>query len=87
MMFKFCNIQYFSHTLFYQYQNLFIAHAVKDFWEQQKKKLCDERSGKDIILSGDGRNDSPGHSAQYCTYSLADMKDQAILEMTIVDVR
>ena len=87
MMFKFCNIQYFSHTLFYQYQNLFIAPAVKDFWEQQKKKLCDERSGKDIILSGDGRNDSPGHSAQYCTYSLADMKDKAILEMTIVDVR
>lgn len=44
MMFKFCNIQYFSHTLFYQYQNLFIAPAVKDFWEQQKKKLWDERS-------------------------------------------
>ena len=55
--------------------------------EQQKKELWDARAGKDIILSGDGRNDSPGHSAQYSTYSLADMADNAILQMSIVDVR
>ncbi len=42
---------------------------------------------KDVLLSGDGRNDSPGHSAQYCTYSLADMEDKAILQMNILDVR
>ena len=28
-----------------------------------------------------------GHSAQYYTYSLADMNDHAILQMNIVDVR
>ena len=39
------------------------------------------------MLSGDGRNDSPGHSAQYCTYSLAGMEDKSILQMNIVDVR
>ena len=87
MMFKFCNIQYFSKTLFYQYQSLYIAPAVNDFWEQQRSMLWNERSGKEVLLSGDGRNDSPGHSAQYCTYSLADMNDKAILQMNIVDVR
>ena len=86
-MFKFCNIQYFSKTLFYQYQSLYIAPAVNDFWEQQRSMLWNERSGKEVLLSGDGRNDSPGHSAQYCTYSLADMNDKAILQMNIVDVR
>lgn len=25
-----------------------------------------------FVLLGDGRNDSPGHSAQYCTYSMMD---------------
>jgi hypothetical protein len=45
------------------------------------------KRGKDVVLSGDGRNDSPGHSAQYCTYSLADMDDNTILQMDIVDVR
>ena len=39
------------------------------------------------MLSGDGRNDSPGHSAQYCTYSLADIEDKSILQMNIVNVR
>ena len=86
-MFKFCNIQYFSKTLFYQYQSLHIAPAVNDFWEQQRSMLWNERSGKEVLLSGDGRNDSPGHSAQYCTHSLADMNDKAILQMNIVDVR
>ena len=65
--------KFFSQALFYQYQSLYIAPAVNDFWEQQKMRLWEERAGKDVLLSGDGRNDLPGHSAQYCTYSLADM--------------
>ena len=60
---------------------------MNDFWEQQKMRLWEERAGKDVLLSGDGRNDSPGHSAQYCTYSLADMNDHAILQMNILDER
>lgn len=87
LMFNFCKLQYFSSSLFYQYQGLFIIPAINEFWDEHKKKLWDERSGKEVKLSGDGRNDSPGHSAQYCTYSLADMDDKAILEMNVVDVR
>ena len=87
LMFRFCNIQYVSKTLFCQYQSLYIAPAVNEFWEQHKQELWDEKTGKDVKLSGDGRNDSPGHSAQYCTYSLADIDDRAILQMNIVDVR
>ena len=87
LMFRFCKIQYFSKTLFTQYQSLYIAPAVNEFWEQHKQELWEKKSGKEVILSGDGRNDSPGHSAQYCTYSLADMEDHAILQMNIIDVR
>ena len=59
---------------------------MNEFWEHKKKELWDDRDGKEVIRSGDGRNDSPGHSAQYCTYSLADMADNAILQVNIVDV-
>ena len=65
LMFKFSNLQYFSKSLFYQYQSLYIAPTVNEFWEQQKKELWDARDGKEGILSGDGRNDSPGHWAQF----------------------
>ena len=40
-----------------------------------------------LVLGGDGRNDSPGYSAQYCTYSLIDAEKGNILAMSVVDVR
>ncbi|XP_028417304.1 uncharacterized protein LOC114541702 isoform X2 [Dendronephthya gigantea] len=86
-MFNFCNLQYFSSILFNQYQKLYIIPAINDYWEEHKQKCWKERENKEVILSGDGRNDSPGHSAQYCTYSLADTNDRAILQMNVVDVR
>jgi hypothetical protein len=87
LMFNFCNLQYFSSALFNQYQKLYIIPAINKFWEQHQKQLWEEKAGKEVVLSGDGRNYSPGHSAQYCTYSLADMDDQAILQINFVDVR
>ncbi|CAB4019001.1 Hypothetical predicted protein, partial [Paramuricea clavata] len=87
LMFNFCNLQYFSSTLFNQYQQLYIIPTINEFWEQHKQQVWNEKAGKDVILSGDGRNDSPGHSAQYCTYSLADMQDNTIIQMNVVDVR
>ena len=52
-----------------------------------QRELWQETAGKDVMLSGHGRNDSPCHSAQYCTYTLADMETKAILQLEIVDVR
>jgi hypothetical protein len=86
-LFKVMNMKFISKNLYNQYQNLFIAPVVQNYWEDMKKELWKGREGKDTILSSDGRNDSPGHCAQYCTYSFADMESQAILQMNIVDVR
>ena len=87
LMFNFCNLQYFSSVLFNQYQQLYIIPAINEFWEQHKQHVWENKRGTETVLSGDGRNDSPGHSAQYCTYSLADMEDKSILQMNILDVR
>ena len=51
-----------------------------------KTNLWKERENKELVLSSDG-NDSPGHSAQYCTYTFAEMEIKCILELNIVDVR
>ena len=86
-LFKVMRLQFISKSLYNQYQTLYIAPTVDDYWERMKKELWKEREGKDIILSSDGRNDSPGHCAQYCTYSFADMEAKSILKINIVDVR
>ena len=78
---------YISKMLFNQYQSLYIAPAVEEYWKVMKEEEWKERDGKDVILSSDGRNDSPGHCAQYLTYSFADMESKTILNLNIVDVR
>ena len=51
----------------------------------QAKQLSSDN--QDLILAGDGRNDSPGYCAQYCTYSLMDVNTSKIVAMTVVDCR
>ena len=84
---KIMNLKYISKNLFNQYQSLLTAPTVAAYWNGMKDELWQEWEGKKVILSADGRNDSPGHSAQYCTYSFADMESKHILGMNIVDVR
>ena len=52
-MFNFCNRQYFSSTLFNQYQQLYIIPAI-EFWEQHKQQVWQNKRGTDIVLGGDG---------------------------------
>lgn len=39
----------------------------------------------DVLLSGDGRCDSPGKSEKYCTYSLMESTDNLILHLVTID--
>lgn len=39
------------------------------------------------ICLGDGRNDSPGHCAKFCTYSMMDQTNKAIVAVEVVDKR
>ena len=39
------------------------------------------------MLAGDGRCDSPGSSAKYCSYSLMEMESHKILHVETVDKR
>ena len=81
------NLQFISKNLYNQYQNLYIAPAVNNYWEQLKTSCWAERENLDVILSSDRCNDSPGHSAQYCTYTFAEMNTKCILEINFVEVR
>ena len=40
-----------------------------------------------MVLCGDGRNDSPGHNAKYCTYVLMEEFLEVIIDVDVVDMR
>ena len=40
-----------------------------------------------VVLAGDGRCDSPGKSAKFCTYSMIEKDKNLILHFEVVDKR
>lgn len=84
MFFKFLNLKFISNTLFHQHQGLYIGPAVQEYWSTMQQNLLDERNNKDVLLSSDAGNDSPGFCAQY---SLCDAEEKVILQQNVIDVR
>lgn len=86
LLFKFLNLKFISKSLFY-HNKAFMWHQLykaigiqwgKPYWMREKTKR---------LLRSDARNDSPGHCAQYCTYTIADMVDKVLLQQNVLGVR
>ena len=70
---KAMNLQYFSQTTYNKIQADKVFPVVQELWLKEEKKVREElRDDPQVILSGDGRCDSPGHNAKYCSYTLMD---------------
>lgn len=81
LYFKVCKIFFVSHTTFLRVQKLYVNPAVKAVWHNVQENELRKVKNKDVCLAGDGRTDSPGHCAQYCTYSFMDESTSKILHM------
>lgn len=61
-----------------------VKHAWSIFQNVDLEKV--RSANKLFRLAGDGRCDSPGFSAKYCTYSLLDIETQRVCMFVIVKV-
>ena len=69
----------------FRIQEKYVTSAVDDYWRKLQRDLLAMVQAP-LVLCGDGRNDSPGYSAaQYCTYSLMDVRSNKILAVEVVD--
>jgi solute carrier family 8 (sodium/calcium exchanger) len=68
-------------------QTHFVIPEVKRYWEQMKDESWDILSGESVVLCGDGRNDSPGHSSKYCMYALMEQNLDFIIDVEVVEKR
>ncbi|KAG0444246.1 hypothetical protein HPB47_014008 [Ixodes persulcatus] len=55
-------------------------------YERRNTELLERLRGKAIDLAGDGRCDSPGFSAKYCTYTFHEATTKKIIHMEQVQV-
>ncbi|XP_062587796.1 uncharacterized protein LOC134249458, partial [Saccostrea cucullata] len=66
---RFLKLRFPGQSTFTRLQNRYLVPAVDELWKAKQAEIMDELTDKNLIILGDGRMDSPGHCAQYCTYT------------------
>ncbi len=82
---SFLGIGFISQATFTRLQRLYIIPEVEHIWEQMKTEIWGIFADESIILCGDGRMDSPGHSAKYCVYVLMEQFLNGIVDLVVID--
>lgn len=75
---------FINNALVHRYQNVFLIPSVEEFWTDHQVEILTKCAGQPFILAGDGRCDSPGTCAKFCTYTLMDTASNLILSSETV---
>ena len=84
---KFLGLSSISESLFYRVQKLYCNPAIQNMWSNVKEAIHGHLPSSGVTLAGDGRNDSPGHTARYCVYTLMEESSKLIVDLEVVDKR
>lgn len=78
-----------SQTTYWRYQTTWLQPTVWNVWLQQQELLFDElrSTGGPLQLSGDSRSDSPGHSAQFGSYTVFENRLNKIIHFELIKVK
>ena len=76
-----------SSRTFFWHQKSILFKALDQLWnDRQTWLLSSLQTSQEIVCVGDGRADSPGHSAKYGCYTLIELKEKAVIDIQIVQV-
>ncbi|KAJ8018726.1 hypothetical protein HOLleu_43128 [Holothuria leucospilota] len=64
----------------------YLIPEVNSTWLKEQPSLISSLQGKPISIVGDGRCDSPGYSAKYCSYTLMDIESEKSIDFELVQV-
>ena len=85
---KIFSLKMFSRETFHRHQNSYLIPSIITGWKVEQATLLEElrQLPGGLQLAGDCRNDSPGHSAKYGTYTLIEQTTKKVIEMQVVQV-
>ena len=76
-----------SDSVYYQLRRDFIVPVVRQKWGVERKRMVQLLKSREVVvLVGDGRCDSPGHSAKYCTYTFMETETDNVIDTIVVPV-
>ena len=81
------NLKFISDSVYYQLKRDFIMPVVRQKWNSERKRMVELLKSRELtVLCGDGRCDSPGHSAKYCTYTFIETETGRVVDTIVVPV-
>ncbi|XP_039675675.1 uncharacterized protein LOC120571041 [Perca fluviatilis] len=84
-VFKAMKLQLFGHETFRRHARAFVEPAVVHHWKVTQDVNVQRLSQEEkVILGGDMRADSPGHSAKYGSYTMMDLHANTVVDIQLV---
>ncbi|XP_057197996.1 uncharacterized protein LOC130559113 [Triplophysa rosa] len=79
------NLQLFKYDTFRRHARLYIEPAVVYKWKHWQNEILHNLSEKEkVIVGGDMRADSPGHSAKFGSYTMMELDTNIVVDIQLV---
>ncbi|KAF3842786.1 hypothetical protein F7725_001635 [Dissostichus mawsoni] len=75
-----------STRSFFRHQQSILCEAIQRLWRERQTWMMSalQADHENIVCGGDGRADTPGHSAKYGTYTLMELQKGAVIDVEVV---
>ena len=86
-MLKHLNVACAKERSFHDHQRKYLQPAIVSVWNDNQSVILSECVSKGpLTVGGDGRADSPGHSAKYGSYGIMDLTSNKVIHIELVQV-
>ena len=79
------NVACITDRTFYLHQTQYLEPSVLSVWSHKQQQLL-LACKLPLTIGGDGRADSPGHSAKYGSYGIIDLNTNKVIHIELVQV-
>ena len=83
--FQILNIPWVSKSRYYDMLDHMLS-VTNEVWKKEQSQTVSAPKQRGLILSGDGRCDSPGHNTKYLTFSLFDQSLKKVIAFSLTQV-
>ena len=82
------SVAVYNSSTYFRHQREMVMPAIHRVWLDHQRWLIAslQAEQRPLVFGGDGRSDSPGHSAKFGSYVLMELESNAIIDIQLVQV-
>lgn len=86
LVFRHMGLLVYHEPTYYYHQRHLLIPSIVAFWRKYQNRLLERLTNQEVVLAGDGRHDSMGHSAKYGTYTIFCCTAGLIIHIVLMQV-